>query len=47
MARDVPEDAHLSRSRLAKLLEAGAIAVNGAVVTDPRFKVIEGAQHCL
>lgn len=44
MARDVPEDAHLSRSRLGKLLEAGAVTVDGTVVTDPRFKVTEGAQ---
>ena len=44
LARDVPTDAHLSRSRLGKLLAAGAVSVDGAVVTDPRFKVVEGAQ---
>ncbi len=43
LARDVPSDANLSRSRLAKLLEQGAIAVNGVVATLPRMKVAEGA----
>ena len=42
LARDVPEDAHLSRSRLARLLEDGAVALNGEVVMDPRRKVTEG-----
>lgn len=44
LARDVPSDAHLSRSRLGKLLEAGAVAVDGVVMCDPRFKVAAGAQ---
>lgn len=44
LARDVPEDAHLSRSRLGKLLESGAVCVDGVVVTDPRFRVVAGAQ---
>ena len=44
LGRDVPSDASLSRSRLAKLIEAGAVAVDGVVVTDPRFRVVAGAQ---
>lgn len=44
MARDVPDDATLSRSRLAKLLRDGAITVDGVVVSDPRFRVAGGAQ---
>lgn len=42
LARDVPEAAALSRSRLSRLLAEGAVCVNGAVVTDPRAKVAEG-----
>mgnify|MGYP000438891502 CR=1 FL=1 len=44
LGRDVPADASLSRSRLAKLIEAGAVAVDGTVVTDPRFRVEAQAQ---
>jgi 23S rRNA pseudouridine1911/1915/1917 synthase len=44
LSRDVPGDASLSRSRLAKLIAEGAITVDGAVVTDPRHRVSEGAQ---
>lgn len=39
----MPVDASLSRSRLAKLIPAGAVRINGDVVTDPRAKVTEGA----
>ncbi len=42
LARDVPEEAHLSRSRLARLLADGAIAQDGAVVVDPKRKASEG-----
>jgi len=42
LARDVPESASLSRSRLARLIEAGAVAVNDAVTTDARARVAEG-----
>lgn len=42
LARDVPADAALSRSRLVKLLGGGAIAVQGTVVTQPRTRVSEG-----
>lgn len=44
LARDVPEDAHLSRSRLARLFTEGAVALNGAPITDARAKVAEGDQ---
>ena len=44
LARDVPEDANLSRTRLMKLIEQGAVKVDGQVVTDPRGKVAEGMQ---
>ena len=44
LGRDVPEAASLSRSRLARLIADGAVAVDGVVVTDPRFRVAEGAQ---
>ncbi len=42
LARDVPEAASLSRTRLARLLESGAIALNGATATDPKAKAVEG-----
>jgi 23S rRNA pseudouridine1911/1915/1917 synthase len=42
LSRDVPAEADLSRSRLGRLIETGAVAVNGAVVENPRFKVSEG-----
>jgi 23S rRNA pseudouridine1911/1915/1917 synthase len=42
LGRDVPEEEALSRSRLARLIEAGVVRVNGAVVTDARAKLAEG-----
>ncbi|MBY6202258.1 RluA family pseudouridine synthase [Maritalea mobilis] len=42
LARDVPEGESLSRSRLARLIEGGAVSVNGTVVTDARAKLSEG-----
>ena len=42
LARDVPEAAALSRSRLSRLLADGAVAVNGAVVTAAKTRVAEG-----
>lgn len=42
LARDVPEQAHLSRSRLARLLEQGAVTYRGTVVQDARMRVTEG-----
>lgn len=44
LARDVPEAAELSRSRLAKLIADGAVRVDGVAVDDPRFRVAEGAE---
>lgn len=42
LARDVPEDANLSRTRMARLIEAGSVQINEQVVLDPRAKVTEG-----
>ncbi len=42
LARDVPEAAHLSRSRIAKLMAEGAISEGGVVVSDPKRKVRAG-----
>lgn len=38
----MPEAAALSRTRLARLIEAGAVRVNGAVLTDAKARVAEG-----
>lgn len=43
LARDVPEEAALSRSRIAKLLAEGAVTVDGAVATDAKAAVAAGA----
>ncbi|WP_108816166.1 RluA family pseudouridine synthase [Loktanella sp. Alg231-35] len=43
LGRDVPAEASLSRSRLAKLIADGAVTVDGAVVIDPRHRIAEGA----
>lgn len=42
IARDVPEDAGLSRSRLARLIAQGVVTREGIVMDDPRAKVAEG-----
>lgn len=42
LARDVPEEAALSRSRLARLLAEGAVSRDGSVVRDVRAKAAEG-----
>ncbi|MEO0653992.1 MAG: RluA family pseudouridine synthase [Pseudomonadota bacterium] len=42
LARDVPEAAHLSRTRLAALIAEGAVTRGGAVVTDAKAAVAEG-----
>lgn len=42
LAREVPEEAALSRSRLMKLIAEGAVALDGVAVTDPKTKVAEG-----
>lgn len=42
LARDVPEEAALSRTRLARLIADGAVRSAGAVLSDPKAKVAEG-----
>jgi len=42
LSRDVPEAEGLSRSRLVKLIAAGGVSRDGAVLDDPRAKVAEG-----
>ena len=44
LSRDVPEEATLSRTRLARLIESGSVTVDGAVVTDAKAKIAEGAE---
>ena len=44
LARDVPEEAALSRSRLSGLIADGQVRIDGAVVTDARARTNEGAQ---
>ena len=43
VARDVPVDANLSRTRLSKLITEGAVRVNGEVITDPKARAHEGS----
>lgn len=45
LALFAPEEAALSRSRLAKLLAEGAVRRDGAVVTDAKAKVVEGEAY--
>ncbi|MEC7792510.1 MAG: RluA family pseudouridine synthase [Pseudomonadota bacterium] len=42
LARDVPEQASLSRTRLSRLIAEGRVRCNGAVVTDAKARVAEG-----
>jgi 23S rRNA pseudouridine1911/1915/1917 synthase len=42
LARDVPEQAALSRSRLMRMIAQGAVTRAGVPVTDPKTKVSEG-----
>ena len=42
LARDVPEAAHLSRSRLVRLIEEGAVTRSGVPERDPKARVAEG-----
>ena len=44
LARDVPEAANLSRTRLARLIAEGAVALDEVIVTDPKGKVAAGQQ---
>lgn len=41
--RDAPEEADLSRTRLARLIEAGKVEINGQVERNVKAKVSEGA----
>ncbi|WP_299499505.1 RluA family pseudouridine synthase [uncultured Roseobacter sp.] len=43
LARDVPAEAALSRTRLGRLIADGAVSVAGEVVTDPKARVQAGA----
>ncbi|WP_299630982.1 RluA family pseudouridine synthase [uncultured Roseobacter sp.] len=43
LARDVPAEAALSRTRLGRLIADGAVSVAGDVVTDPKARVQAGA----
>ncbi|KUF11195.1 RluA family pseudouridine synthase [Pseudoponticoccus marisrubri] len=42
LARDVPEAAALSRTRLARLIAEGAVSRAGVVLADPKARVAEG-----
>jgi 23S rRNA pseudouridine1911/1915/1917 synthase len=42
LARDVPEEAHLSRSRLARLIAHGAVSRSGEALTRPKSAVSAG-----
>lgn len=44
LARDAPVEASLSRTRLARLIAAGAVVVDGKVQTDPKARTEEGAK---
>lgn len=44
LARDVPVEAALSRTRLGRLIAEGAVTVGGDVVTDPRARITTGAE---
>ena len=44
LSRDVPDEAALSRTRLARLIEEGAVLVDGSACSDARAKVSEGAE---
>ena len=42
LARDVPEEASLSRTRLSRLISDGLVTRAGQVVSDPKARVAEG-----
>ncbi|MGR3594514.1 MAG: RluA family pseudouridine synthase [Limimaricola soesokkakensis] len=44
LARDVPEQAALSRSRIAKLLTEGAVRIDGVVATDAKAAIAAGTE---
>jgi len=47
LAREVPEEAALSRSRLMKMIAEGDVLRDGTPVTDPKAKVAEGQEYTL
>ncbi len=47
LSRDVPDDAILSRTRLARLIRDGAVRVDGQPVTDAKARIDEGARVVL
>lgn len=47
LARDVPEAAALSRSRLMRMIAEGAVTLDGVAVTDPKARVAEGQNYAL
>jgi 23S rRNA pseudouridine1911/1915/1917 synthase len=47
LAQAVPEDAALSRSRLARMIAEGAISLHGTPITDAKAKVSEGQVYTL
>lgn len=47
LAREVPEEAALSRSRLMKMIAEGDVLRDGVAVTDPKTKVAEGEAYTL
>lgn len=44
LSRDVPVEATLSRTRLARLIGDGAVLIDGVAASDPRARVAEGAE---
>ncbi len=44
LARDVPAEESLSRTRIVRLIEEGAVSVDFKRVEDPKAKVLEGAR---
>lgn len=47
LSRDVPDEAALSRTRLARMIADGAVAIDGVAATDARARVAEGADVVL
>jgi 23S rRNA pseudouridine1911/1915/1917 synthase len=47
LAREVPEEAALSRSRLMRMIAEGAVLRDGQAVVDPKAKVREGEVYDL
>ncbi|MEP3331574.1 RluA family pseudouridine synthase [Sedimentitalea sp.] len=47
LSRDVPDEAALSRTRLARMIADGAVAIDGVAATDAKARVAEGAEVVL